>query len=109
RLTVERGLREFIEHDVLPGTGVEPARFFAGLGDAMVAFAPRNAALLAHREHLQAQIDAWHTSRPGHHDPDRYAAFLREIGYLAPPVEPFHVTTRDVDPEIARQYGPQLV
>ena len=40
---------------------------------------------------------------------DQYQSFLRDIGYLEPEVEDFQITTDNVDDEVARQCGPQLV
>jgi malate synthase len=72
--------------------------------------APKNRALLARRDELQAQIDAWHIARRGQpHDHAAYKAFLAEIGYLLPEGPDFQIDTTNVDPEIARVPGPQLV
>jgi malate synthase len=72
--------------------------------------APRNRALLARREELQARIDAWHRERRGKpHDHAAYKAFLEELGYIQPEGAEFQIGTENVDPEIARVAGPQLV
>jgi malate synthase len=64
-LQVAANLHRFIDEQVLPGTGVEPAAFWAGF-DALVAdLAPKNALLLAERDRLQAELDAWHKANPG--------------------------------------------
>jgi malate synthase len=110
RLQVATPLARFIEDEVLPGTGIAPARFWQGF-DAIVAdLAPKNAALLAERERLQAELDAWHGAHPG---PVRnlraYRRFLERIGYLVPAPGRTRVTTKNVDAELARQAGPQLV
>jgi len=109
-LTVARILHDFIEDEALPGTGVDPARFWSGFAATFRALAPENRALLAERDRLQAAIDAWHGARRGEAiDPDAYRAFLAEIGYLLPPPAPFAVGTSRVDAEIASLAGPQLV
>jgi malate synthase len=109
-LRVARVLKDFVEAEALPGTAVAAAAFWAGLGDLVARFAPRNAALLAKRDALQARIDDWHRARRGKpHDAAEYEAFLRAIGYLLPPPAPFAVSTANVDPEIASIAGPQLV
>jgi len=87
---------------VLPGLDIEAAGWWAGVAEIFARFAPENRALLAKRDALQAAIDAA-PARAGD------AAFLREIGYLVDPPAPFEIGTRNVDAEIARMAGPQLV
>jgi malate synthase len=109
-LSVDSRLADFIEQRALPGTGLDAAKFWSDFAALLGTFAPENAALLAKREDLQAQIDAWHEARAGQaHDPAAYQAFLREIGYLVSEPAPFQVGTQNVDPEIATMAGPQLV
>jgi len=109
-LQVATSLHRFIEEKVLPGTGIEPAEFWAGF-DAIVAdLAPKNAQLLAERERLQSEIDAWHKANPGPiRGMKKYKAFLQKIGYLVPVPEKVRATTKNVDAELALQAGPQLV
>src|SRR5882757_4155247 len=109
-LRVAEVLTRFIDGDVLPPLGMEPVRFWAGVSDIFARFTPQNRELLARRDNLQAQIDAWHQARAGQpHDGGAYAAFLREIGYLVAEPQPFQIDARDVDDELARLAGPQLV
>ena len=110
RLDVATSLHQFIEHEVLPGTGIKPKAFWSGF-DAIVAdLAPKNAALLAERKRLQAELDAWHHAHPGPvRDMAGYQAFLRQIGYLVPVPKSSRITTKHVDAELAIQAGPQLV
>jgi len=101
---------DFLEQRALPGTGIDADHFWATTADILTRFAPENAALLARREQLQAQIDAWHQSRAGKPlDSQEYQAFLREIGYLVPEPAPFMVDTANIDEELATMAGPQLV
>ena len=103
-------LKNFVEAEALPGTGIAAGAFWNGLAAIVAQFAPRNRMLLDARARLQAQIDAWHLGRRGKpHDAAEYEAFLRGIGYLLPPPAPFAVATENVDPEIASIAGPQLV
>ncbi|MCC9596627.1 malate synthase G [Rubrivivax sp. JA1055] len=110
RLHVDTLLARFIEDQVLPGTGIEPAAFWAGF-DALVAdLAPKNAALLAERDRLQTELDAWHAKHPGPiRNMAKYRAFLEKIGYLVPVPAKVKATTKNVDSELALQAGPQLV
>ena len=109
-LQVDAVLARFIEDEALPGTGIEAATFWSGLRGLLADFAPKNRALLAKREDLQAKIDAWHVARRGQpHDHAAYKAFLAEIGYLLPEGPAFVIETTNVDPEVAKVPGPQLV
>jgi malate synthase len=109
-ITVDSGLYNFVNSEVLPGTGVQQRDFWHGFAVFVAEMTPRNAALLRRRDELQAQIDTWHRANPGpHFDPAKYRAFLSEIGYLVPELPGFSVSTSDVDAEIARIAGPQLV
>ncbi|KIC14146.1 malate synthase G [Leisingera sp. ANG-DT] len=103
-------LAEFIEKQALPGSGIEVDAFWKGLAELVNTFGPENRALLAKREEIQAKIDAWHiANRDKPHDHDAYKAFLTEIGYLLPEGGDFEIETQNVDPEIAKVPGPQLV
>ncbi|OYD81913.1 malate synthase G [Azospirillum brasilense] len=109
-LQVATELHRFIENEALPGTGVTPEQFWSGLDAILHDLAPRNRALLAKRDALQAQIDEWYRSRRGQPlDRAAHTAFLKEIGYLLPEGPDFAVTTENVDPEISTTAGPQLV
>jgi malate synthase len=110
RLQVAKVLADFIDQDVLPGTGVDPATFWQGLEQAIETLVPRNRALLAKREALQADIDAWHKARRGQpHEPASYRRFLESIGYIVTEGADFAIDTENVDDEIATMAGPQLV
>jgi malate synthase len=110
RLQVASNLASFINDRVLPGTGVDPAAFWAGFDAIVHDLAPKNAALLAERDRLQAAMDAWHTKHPGPiKNMARYKAYLQKIGYLVPVPTDTKVKTRNVDAELALQAGPQLV
>ena len=103
-------LADFVETKALAGTGLSPDQLWTGLADILARFAPRNRALLAHRDAIQDQLDHWHRANPGPiGDMAAYQAFLREIGYLVPEPAPFQIGTRNVDAEIAVMAGPQLV
>jgi len=110
RLQVATELFNFIQDKVLPGTGVESGAFWTGF-DAIVAdLAPKNIALLAERDRLQLEMDAWHQANPGPiADMPAYRAFLEQTGYLVPQPADVTVTTANVDAELAVQAGPQLV
>ncbi|MFK7701519.1 malate synthase G [Pseudomonas caspiana] len=109
-LQVAKVLYDFVNNEALPGTGLDAAGFWMGADQLINELAPKNKALLAKRDDLQAQIDAWHQSHAGQaHDASAYKAFLEQIGYLLPEAADFQITTQNVDEEIARMAGPQLV
>ncbi|MFD1813586.1 malate synthase G [Rhodococcus gannanensis] len=109
-LQVAKVLYDFVNTEALPGTGVDVDAFWSGAVKVIEDLAPKNKALLAKRDDLQAQVDTWHRDRAGQpHDAVAYKAFLQEIGYLLPTPEPFEITTGGVDAEIATTAGPQLV
>ncbi len=101
---------QFVESELLPAIGVDPATFWPGLQSIVDDLTPLNQALLAKRGEIQQAINDWHTARRGaawNHD--EYVAMLNEIGYLVPDGEPFAIETENVDREIAEVAGPQLV
>ncbi|MFC0452032.1 malate synthase G, partial [Rhodococcus jostii] len=109
-LQVAKVLYDFVNEEALPGTGVDADGFWSGAVKVIEDLAPKNRALLATRDDLQAKIDAWHRDRAGAPvDPAEYRAFLTEIGYLVPEPAPFAVSTANVDTEITATAGPQLV
>ncbi len=109
-LQVDSALAAFVNDHALPGTGVDRNAFWSGFAALLADLAPKNRALLAKRDELQARIDAWHRERRGKvHDHEAYKAFLTEIGYLLPEGPDFQIDTAHVDPEIALVPGPQLV
>ena len=109
-LQVSAELATFIDERVLPATGISAEAFWKGAAGIFSTFAPKNRELLAFRDKLQGEIDAWHQARAGKPvDAAEYEAFLRSIGYLVPAPAPFKVTTGNVDAEIASSAGPQLV
>ena len=113
RLHVANELHQFIEQQLLPAVGVKSAAFWKGF-DAIVAdLAPRNIALLAERDRLQSALDDWHRAHPGPiakaADMKAYQKFLHQIGYMVPEPKSAQATTQNVDDELAKLAGPQLV
>jgi len=109
-LQVATELFRFVEDKVLPGTGIDSAKFWAGFDAIVNDLAPKNAALLAERDRIQAEMDQWHAANPGPiSDMAAYKAHLEKIGYLVPVPGDVKATTANVDAELALQAGPQLV
>ena len=109
-LKIDAELHAFVETEALPGTGLDPAKFWAGFAAIFRDLTPANRALLATRDKLQSQIDAWHQAHAGKPiDAAAYEKFLGEIGYLVPEGPAFRIDTTGTDAEVARMAGPQLV
>ncbi|GGB98909.1 malate synthase G [Marinobacterium zhoushanense] len=109
-LQVDAALHQLIEAEIAPGTGIDPETFWREFEAIVRDLGPINRELLQKRDELQAKLDEWH--RQHKHQPfdvTRYRQFLSEIGYLFPEGEPFRIETQNVDEEIARIAGPQLV
>lgn len=108
-LSIDKRLYDFVVTEVIPNTGVEADAFFAGFSKIVHELAPKNRSLLAKRDDLQAQIDAWYRKNGAPSDLGAYESFLRDIGYLLPEGPDFKIETANVDPEISSIAGPQLV
>ena len=109
-LRVAQALYDFVNNEALPGTGIDPDSFWAGVDKVVTDLTPQNQDLLARRDELQAQIDKWHRQRIiGGIDAGEYKQFLTDIGYLQPEPADFTITTSGVDDEITTTAGPQLV
>ncbi|MEO6626102.1 MAG: malate synthase G, partial [Burkholderiaceae bacterium] len=110
RLHVATPLQQFIAQEVLPGTNIDSTHFWKGFDAIVGDLAPRNMALLAERDRLQAELDGWHGAHPGPiGNMAAYRRFLQKIGYLVPVPAKVRATTENVDAELASQAGPQLV
>ena len=107
-LEIAKSLFDLVNHEIAPGTGISPEHFWGQFEAIMAELMPKNKALLAKRDVIQAQIDAWHQANPNA-EFAAYKAFLIEIGYLVAEGEAFSVTPDNVDEEIAYIAGPQLV
>jgi malate synthase len=109
-LRVSTELAGLIERDVAPAVGLDTARFWDGFEALLDPLVPANRALLARRDTLQAGIDEWHRARRGQPlDVAAHESHLRGSGYLVAEGPDFEVGTQDVDAEISRLAGPQLV
>jgi malate synthase len=109
-LQVATNLYKFIETQVLPNTGVSSDKFWKGFDAIVQDLSPKNIALLAERDRLQTEMDAWHKHNPGPiSNMKAYRKFLEKIGYLVPQPNKVKATTKNVDAELALQAGPQLV
>ena len=109
-LKVATVLKTFIDEEALPGTGVESEAFWSGFAKILEDLAPKNVRFLEVRGELQGKIDAWHREHKTRTiDGNAYRDFLKDIGYLVPEGPDFSIDTANIDPEISKIPGPQLV
>ena len=112
-LKVATSLYDFVEKQVLPAVGVKSEKFWKGFSDIVTDLAPKNIALLAERDRIQTEMDKWHSANPGPVTAGKamkdYRKFLGQIGYLVPEPRNAKATTANVDAELAKLAGPQLV
>ena len=109
-LSVSLELANFINKELLPGTGIIKDKFWYGLDKYAHELAPKNKNLLEFREILQKKIDIWHRDKKGEKiNIKKYSNFLNEIRYLKKEGKKFKIKTKNVDNEISTIAGPQLV
>ena len=110
KLSIAGVLFRFVNNELLPDTDIDPKKFWEGLDKYAHELAPKNAKLLEFRESLQKKIDVWHRDRKGEKiNVKDYSNFLKKIGYLKKKKKKFKIETKNVDSEISKVAGPQLV
>jgi malate synthase len=101
---------DFIEREVLPQTNIAADNFWNGLSRMVRDLTQANKELLEKRTYFQKRIDEWHRSnKETEFNPVEYKKFLYSIGYIVPEKGSFCINTENVDPEISKIAGPQLV
>ena len=109
-LTIASLLFEFINKEIIPGIDINVDEFWKKFDTAVHELAPINRALIEKRETIQKQIDTWHLANKDEDlNKDEYIKFLKSINYIVEEKEDFQITTQNVDDEIAKIAGPQLV
>ena len=109
-LKVDKTLFDFINNEVLPGTDINQDNFWKKFSKVVHEISPENKKLIEKRENIQKQIDEWHLANPkDKFDKNKYTEFLKSISYLTDEGGEFKITTSNVDDEIAKIAGPQLV
>ena len=109
-LSISEKLLSFVNNELLPNTKLKKENFWDGFDKAVHKLATKNKELLEKRDELQKKIDEWHKKHKGNKfNIKKYANFLKKIGYLKKPGQDFKIKTKNVDTEIAKICGPQLV
>ena len=109
-LKISTKLFEFINNEVIPGTGINSDEFWTNFEKNVHQLAPLNKKLIQKRDDIQKKIDEWHKKNKGKEfNKKEYTEFLKSISYIVEEKEDFNIETTNVDNEIASIAGPQLV
>ena len=109
-LQVSEELDSFLRDEVMPGIDIDSDYFWNSFEKILDEFSNRNKELLEKRTKIQKQIDDWHIERKSSgYNFDEYESFLKDIGYLIEEGDDFEITTDNVDDEIKKIAGAQLV
>ena len=109
-LDISDNLKEFVKDELLPGLNISPEYFWSSFQEILNSFSQKNKELLDKRKDLQEKIDRWHIENKNKDfEIDQYKKFLTDIGYLHPRSNNFSIKTSNVDPEVRKIAGPQLV
>ena len=109
-LKVDENLLDFIDNEVIPGTGIDPKKFWSDFDKSIHELSPKNKELIQKRNDIQKKIDQWHLSKKGSNfDKSEYIDFLKSINYIVEEQSDFEINTSNVDKEISSIAGPQLV
>lgn len=109
-LKIDETLYQFVKDEALAGLDMSAEQFWGGFEKIIEKLAPKNKECLLIRDKLQQQLDSWYLSKKEIlWTQEEHQNFLYEIGYLEPRCEAFKMNTQNIDPEIAKIAGPQLV
>ena len=109
-LSVSQELYSFINNDLLPKTKINNKDFWSGFSKSVHELAPKNKKLLGIRNKIQKNIDQWHIENKGKEfNSKNYTNYLKKIGYLVKEGSNFSISTKNIDKEISKIAGPQLV
>ena len=109
-LKVDENLLDFVDNEAIPGTGIDPKKFWSDFDKSIHELSPKNKELIQKRNDIQKKIDQWHLSKKGSNfDKSEYIDFLKSINYIVEEQSDFEINTSNVDKEISSIAGPQLV
>ena len=109
-ISVASKLADFVKNELLENTEIDVKHFWNGFEKSINKLVPINKELLKKRQQIQKKIDDWHNKNKFEEfDSLKYKKFLNEIGYIVNQKEDFKIETTNVDIEISKIAGPQLV
>jgi malate synthase len=109
-LKVSSKLLDFVNNELLKDTNINPENFWLGFDEVVHELTIKNINLLKTREKLQGEINAWHIENKGNEiNLEKYKNFLKKIGYIIEVGQDFKIKTKNLDSEISKIAGPQLV
>ena len=109
-LHVSKELLKFVNNEVLRGTKIKPKNFWNGFEKSLHILKPKNEKLIDLRVSIQKKIDDWHIkNKDKEFNLTEYKKFLYSINYLRKEGKNFKIQTENVDEEISKTPGPQLV
>ena len=109
-ISVASELADFVKNELLENTEIDVKHFWNGFEKSINKLVPINKELLKKRQQIQKKIDDWHNrNKFEEFDSLKYKKFLNEIGYIVNQKEDFKIETTNVDIEISKIAGPQLV
>ena len=109
-LKINTKLLDFVNNEIIPDINIKSEEFWASFGKIVHELAPINMKLIQKREEIQKKIDEWHKKNKGKDlNKKEYLDFLKSISYIVEEKDKFNIETTNVDDEIAKIAGPQLV
>ncbi len=109
-LSVSENLYKFVNNELLPGTKISNKNFWKNFSLAAHELAKKNKKLLEIREELQIKINSYNKKNKAKKFKVKdYEKFLYKIGYIKKKGSKFKIRTKNVDSEISKVCGPQLV
>ncbi len=109
-IKINSKLFSFVNEQIMPGTGLKSDVFWNNFAMAVEELAKKNKLLLKKRDEIQKKIDNWHKDNKDiKNNKEKYISFLKSINYIVKEKEDFKIGTSNVDEEIAKIAGPQLV
>ena len=110
KLYVSKILYQFVNKELLRKTQINPKKFWVGLDRSFYSLREKNEKLIQIRKEFQNSINEWHLdNKSKKFSLIKYKKFLFNIGYLKKNISNFKIQTKNVDEEISKIAGPQLV